>query len=256
MGVVKDKDKNMERRLFKLIACNVMWRELCHFAAVSRNRYDFQFLPWGLHTEPDDLRAEVQRQIDAVPENTYDAVLLGYGLCSNGLVGITARRPRLVIFRGHDCITCFLGSKERYREYFDRHPGAYWYTPGWIENHPAPGKERYENTYRQYVGKYGEDNAQYLMEMEQDWFSKYTTAAYVDLGVGDSADYEAYTRECAEWLKWKYERLTGDPTLIQRFVAGDWNAEDFLIVEPGKRIEASNDATILRAASCGDPNPK
>lgn len=43
---------------FKLIACNVMWRELCHFAATSMNRFDFQFLPWGLHGEPDKLRIE------------------------------------------------------------------------------------------------------------------------------------------------------------------------------------------------------
>ena len=58
----------------------------------------------------------------------------------------------------------------------------------------------------------------------------------MDLGVGDSADYEVYTRECAEWLEWNYERLPGDPTLIKRFVAGDWDAADFLIVEPGQRI--------------------
>jgi hypothetical protein len=45
----------------------------------------------------------------------------------------------------------------------------------------------------------------------------------------------------------KYERLTGDPTLIKRFVAGDWDAEHFLIVEPGQRIEASNDESVLRA---------
>lgn len=87
--------------------------------------------------------------------------------------------------------------------------------------------------------------------MEQDWFNKYTTAAYVDLGIGDSADYEAYTRECADWLKWKYERLSGDPALIRRFVAGDWDAEDFLVVEPGQCIAASNDSAVLRAAPGG-----
>ena len=145
----------------------------------------------------------------------------------------------------------FLGSKERYREYFDRNPGAYWYTPGWIENHPAPGKERYENTYRQYVEKYGEDNAPYLMEMEQDWFSKYTTAAYVDLGVGDSTDYEAYTRDCAGWLKWRFDRLEGDAGLIRRFVNGAWEGDEFLVVEPGHAIQASNDDAVVCAVPEG-----
>ena len=237
----------MKRQHFRLIACNVMWRELCHYAAASRNRFQLQFLPWGLHTDPDQLRLEVQQTIDAVPDDTFDAILLGYGLCSNGTVGICARNTRLVIARGHDCITCFLGSKERYREWFDKNPGTYWYTPGWIENHSAPGKDRYESTYRQYLEKYGEDNAQYLMEMEQDWFSKYTTAAYVDLGIGDTQDYEAFTRECADWLHWSFERMQGDPGLLKRFIAGEWNAEEFLIVEPQHRIEATNDDDILRA---------
>ena len=241
---------HLTRRHLKLIACNVMWRELCHYAAVSRNRFELQFLPWGLHTTPDDLRTEVQRLIDAVPDDNFEAILLGYGLCSNGLAGVCARNTPLVIFRGHDCITCFLGSKERYREYFDSHPGAYWYTPGWIENHPAPGKERYENTYRQYVEKYGEDNAKYLMDMEQDWFRKYTTAAYVDLDIGDNQDYEAYTRECAEWLGWEFERLKGDPGLVERFVAGEWDAEDFLVVQAQHCIEATHDEQVLRAVPC------
>jgi len=31
-----------------------------------------------------------------------------YGLCSKGVEGITAQKTRLVIIKGHDCITCFL----------------------------------------------------------------------------------------------------------------------------------------------------
>lgn len=94
-----------------------------------------------------------------------------------------AREVRLVIAKGHDCITHFLGSKQRYKEYFNSNPGTYWYTPGWIENHLPPSKDRYEANYNSYLEKYGEDNAQYLMEMEQSWFKEYKTAVYIDLGV-------------------------------------------------------------------------
>jgi len=38
-------------------------------------------------------------------------------------------------------------------------------------------------------------------------------------------------------------------------MAGGWDAEDFLIVEPGQRIEASNDESVLRAARCVDAGP-
>jgi hypothetical protein len=190
---------------------------------------------------------ELQRSIDAT-EDGFDAIILGYGLCSNGVDGIAARRTRLVVPRGHDCMTCFLGSKERYREYFDANPGTYWYTPGWIENHLAPGQERYEKTYQQYVEKFGEDNAQYLMEMEQDWFRKYTTAAYVDLNVGNTKEYEAYTRRCSDWLKWRFDRLEGDARLIVNLLNGDWADRDFLVVEPGYMTKASNQDDILKSA--------
>lgn len=228
-----------------------MWRELCYFASQSRNNFQFQFLPYGLHNEPDQLRIEVQKAVDETAE-PLDGILLGYGLCSKGVEGITARNVRLVIIKGHDCITCFLGSRERYRTYFDTHPGTYWYTPGWIENHSPPGKKRYEDAYREYAEKYGDENAQYLMDMEQDWYRKYTTAAYIDLGVGDSAEYEKITRECAEWLHWQYERLDGDATLLRRLVNGEWGGNDFVIVEPGHRIEATDDEMILRSVPDND----
>ena len=107
------------KKHYKVIACNVMWREVCYYAALSPNSFRLEFLSWGLHTKQDKLRAELQRSIDAT-EDGFDAIILGYGLCSNGVDGIVARRTRLVITRGHDCMTCFLGSKERYRAYFAR----------------------------------------------------------------------------------------------------------------------------------------
>ena len=231
---------------YKIIACHVLWRELCHFASLSDNIYDFQFLEQGLHDTPDVLRKELQTAIDAV-DGGFDALLIGYGLCSNGIEGIVARETRLVVAKGHDCITYLLGSKERYRKYFDTHPGTYWYSPGWIDTQAQPGKERYERLYRSYVEKYGEDNAQYLMEMEQGWFKEYTNAAYTDLGFGESKHLREYTRECAEWLGWNYDELKGDPGLVKRFLSGEWDSEDFLVVEPGQRIAASHDEQVIRA---------
>ena len=231
---------------YKIIACHVLWRELCYYASQSRNVFDFHFLEQGLHCTPDILRKELQEAIDGV-DGEYAAILIGYGLCSNGIEGIVARDTRLVVVRGHDCITHLLGSKERYRQYFDEHPGTYWYTPGWIDSGSQPGKERYDQTYQSYVEKYGEDNAQYLMEMEQGWFKEYTNAAYTDLCFGENDHYKEYTRQCAEWLGWNYDELQGDPTLMKNFVEGDWSSDDFLIVEPGQRIVASYDEGIIKA---------
>jgi len=42
---------------------------------------------------------------------------------------------------------------------------------------------------------------------------------------------------------------------LYNLMAGGWDAEDFLIVEPGQRIEASNGESVLRAARRVDTVP-
>jgi len=231
---------------YHLIACHVLWRELCHFASLSPHVFTVNFVKQGLHNTPELLKVQLQKAVDEAPEEC-DAVLLGYGLCSNGAAGVVARTKPLVIPRAHDCITFFLGSKERYREYFDAHPGTYWYTPGWIECSLQPGLDRYHFLRRDYAEKYGEDNADYLMEMEQGWMKEYSNAAYIDLGFSDTLRFREYTRECARWLGWKTEELQGDSGLIQAFVGGEWDPDRFLIVEPGQTIVASHDEAVVKA---------
>lgn len=231
---------------YHVIACHVLWRELCHFASLSPHVFTFNFVKQGLHNTPELLKVQLQKAVDEAPEEC-EAVLLGYGLCSNGAAGVVARAKPLVIPRAHDCITFFLGSKERYREYFDAHPGTYWYTPGWIECSLQPGLERYNFLRRDYVEKYGEDNADYLMEMEQGWMKEYSNAAYIDLGFSDTLRFREYTRECAQWLGWKTDELQGDSGMIRAFVGGEWDADRFLIVQPGQTIVASHDAAVIKA---------
>lgn len=228
-----------------IISCHVIWRELCHCASISKNIFNFRFLKQGLHCTPDLLGKELQAAIEAVDDDGYDAILIGYGLCSNGIVGITAGKTKLVVMKGHDCITFLLGSKERYKSYFDNHPGTYWYSPGWIDSGTQPGKERYEMVYNEYLERYGEDNAQYLMDMDQGWYREYSNAAYVDLGVCDATQYKEYTKDCAQWLKWSCDEMEGNIQLMTDFVNGNWNNEDYLIVEPGQKIIASNDNSIM-----------
>ncbi|MBL8026494.1 MAG: DUF1638 domain-containing protein [Fibrobacteres bacterium] len=229
---------------YHIIACNVLWREICHFSSLSKNRFTFNFLPQGLHDTPETLRSELQKAINDSPEDS-EAILIGYGLCSNGLAGVTAKTTKLVAFRAHDCITCLIGSKERYAEYFNEHPGTYWYSPGWIETGHQPGKERVERLRASYAEKYGEENADYLMEMEQGWFKKYSRAAYIDMGITEDRDYINYTKECADYLKWEYDELKGSSRLIREILDGNWNNDDFLVVNPGQTIKASNDSTII-----------
>ena len=225
-----------------------MQREAYFCAARSKNVVDVVLMEQGLHDEPERLRAEVRKALENtcdIQGRPYDASLLGYGLCSNGIVGLSAEIP-IVVPRGHDCITLLLGSKDKYREYFDSHRGVYWYSPGWIESDKLPGKERYEQLLEEYKEKYGDDNAQYLMEVEQSWIKEYNWATYIDWGLTDSSEYKNYTKRCAEFLHWQYDELKGSPDLMQRLIDGDWNEGEFLVVQPGQKIgeDLTNDGII------------
>ena len=230
-----------------LIACKVLYREFCYYAAISRNLVELSFLEQGLHNEPAKLRERAQAEIDAADEGGgYDAILLGYGLCSNGVEGLRSSKHKLVVPRAHDCITFFLGSKERYAACFREHPGTYWYTPGWIETNGAADKPRYDAVYREYVAKYGEDNARYLFEVLQAWIEHYDRAAYVDLGFCDNARYREHTKGVAAERRWEYVEVDGDPRLVIDLLEGNWDSERFLVVEPGEAVRASHDECILR----------
>ena len=124
----------------KLITCEIFYREFCSVMARSPNTVDMEFLPKRLHDiGVEGMRTRLQAALDCVDDPRYEAVLMGYALCNNGVVGLTAGKYPLVIPRAHDCITLFLGSAERYLEYFNNHPGVYFETTGWIERGKADG---------------------------------------------------------------------------------------------------------------------
>ena len=115
------------------------------------------WLEQGLHREPHRLNTLVRDEIAAAEARNepLDAILLGYGICSHGTVGITSSSYRIVVPRAHDCITLFLGSKERYLEEFSRAPGTYWFTPGFISGGIQPGmSEKYAGIYHQFEENY------------------------------------------------------------------------------------------------------
>ncbi len=230
-----------------VIACDVLRDEVQALAAVAPGVVHIELLEQGLHNDPPKLRRELQTAVDRVEQNgvAADAIVLGYGLCSRGIEGVSTRRCKLVVPRAHDCITLLLGSKEAYADYVKHHPGTYWYSPGWNRCHIPPGPQRYEKLYQQYLEKFGEDDAKYLMETEQAWFNQYDRATYVDLGVGVTEQDIKYTQDCAEWLKWTFDRQHGSAGLVQALLSGEWDDDRFLILNPGQEVKMTADEQII-----------
>ena len=187
----------------------------------------------------------------------YDAVLLGYGLCGQATLGLTARDTRLVIPRAHDCITLFLGSRQRYNEQFKGCPGTYWYMLDYVERRSSASTalslgsavdDDMDSVYDEYVQKYGQDNADYLMEVMGAWKEHYQRAVLIDMGVGDSSAVEASTRGEAARRGWTFESWIGDMVLVRKLLFGEWDA-DFLILKPGQQIAMSYGPEVMIAAA-------
>ena len=205
------------------------------------------------------MRTRLQAAIDRVDEQQYDALLLGYGLCNNGVVGLAAKSIPLVVPRGHDCITVFLGSAARYMDYFQSHPGVYFKTTGWIERGEADGelgqlamgkKLGLQQSYEELVAKYGEDNARYLWEeLGENLARNYGQITFIEMGIEPDGSFEQHSRDEAAKRGWKYEKIPGDIRLIQRLVNGEWDPKEFLVVPPGHRIAASYDEGIIKAVA-------
>ena len=96
-------------------------------------------------TGPTSSAPSLQDNLDDVDARTdIEAVVLAYGLCGRGTVGLRPLRHQLVIPRAHDCITVFMGSKEAYADHQRRCPTCYYYTPGWNRARRVPGPEMME----------------------------------------------------------------------------------------------------------------
>ncbi len=235
------------------ILCAVLEDEFKQVAASCPNVVHLEVLEQGLHNEPNRLRQEVQAAIDRVEEqHAVEAIVLGYGLCSRGTEGVTTRRAKLVVPRAHDCITLLLGSKERYAGYVAKNPGTYWYSPGWNRHHVPPGPERYEKLRAEYAEKYGEDNADFLMESEQAWFKTYSRATFVEMGVAVKQEDIEFTKRCAEYLGWSFDHQRGDAKLLHDLLAGNWDDERFLVLEPGDALKMTADGRVIEKAGVGD----
>ena len=70
---------------------------------------------------------------------------------------------------------------------------------------------------------------------------------YLEMGVCDEGPYIQQAKDLAAERDWQFELRTGDWTLLAKLFDGQWD-EDFLIVQPGRRIVARNDEDVIDVA--------
>lgn len=209
----------------KLFACRTLEEEIM---AILPGNVDCEFLEYGLHNTPDKLRRQLQASIDQSPE--YTTLLLGYGLCSNGVVGLKAPQQTIVIPRVHDCISLLLGSRTQYDKEFAQYPATYYLSKGWIKQKGDP-----LSSYYRYCEKYGEVNARWVINEE---YKNYQRLVYIHT-VGESNEEVTYSRKVAEFLQLDFFEMKGSLRYFQQLLKGDWG-EEFLVIPPGENASLFN----------------
>jgi hypothetical protein len=199
------------------------------------------FMDYGLHRVPAKMTGELQEMVNRIEEPSL--VVLGYGLCGNGLKGLQAGVHTLLVPRVDDCIALLLGSYRAYMHEFQSVPGTYYLSKGWLESGSHPLKE-----YNEYLPKYGEKQATWIMDQQYQHYQRLVMVAH------NQADLDAYRLEalevaqfCERW-DMRYEEILGSDRYVRQLAellanvlqqgaaALDGVNRDFLVIPPGGEI--------------------
>jgi hypothetical protein len=198
-------------------------------------------LDYGLHRVPKKLTWSVQEAIDNIQAPSL--VVLGYGLCGNGLNDIRANQHTLLVPRTDDCIAILLGSHKSYMREFDAEPGTYYLTKGWLESGSNPLQE-----YKECLAKYGADQAMWIMDQQ---YQHYKRLLLVTHSQADMEKYRPQAQEVARFCeRWgmRYEETVGSEDYVRNLVEvsvalakgaeiSNQSKSEFVIIPPGGQIQ-------------------
>jgi hypothetical protein len=207
----------------KIIACETVIEEMLPFIPPDMK---YEVLDFGLHIRPEELKKNLQEVVNSSSKEA-DVILLGYGLCSQAVVGLRAENSTLIVPRVDDCIAIFLGSVEEYKHQHNKAPGTYYLTKGWIKVGDTPFDE-----YDSAIIKYGKAKADSIYKQI---LKNYTRLAFINTGDNDLEYFRDRAQNISRKFNLQYEEITGSRSMTNRLIYGPWN-DDFIIAEPGKTI--------------------
>ncbi|MBW2249583.1 MAG: DUF1638 domain-containing protein [Deltaproteobacteria bacterium] len=202
---------------------------------------EYKFLEAGLHNNPKLLKEKLQAAIDEISASGLcDRIIIGYGICGKGTIGIQARSVPLSIPKVHDCVALFLGGDQAYKNEFKKYPGTYYLSAGWCEEKTEPMSQRKQWAYfgekklyfNDLVEKHGKNVAQQTFDFLNSWQKNYQRAAFIETGAKKSLKYEKFARDMAEEYNWKYDKIKGSQGLIKKMIAADHSTSEILLVPP------------------------
>jgi len=230
----------------KLIACEVLTREIGHCSAQSPHTLDIEYTKKDAHDNADNLRSIISEKITIADDQDYDAILLGIGLCGNSTAGISAGKTKIIIPRAHDCCTIFLGSRHKFQKLFQDRPSTPFTSAGYMERGSSlmhdssefAAQSGLQKNVQDYIEIYGEESGRYLWEsLHQNTEDQNKDIVYIEIPEFEHLGYAEKAKEWAETNDKNFVYEKGSMEIIRKLLNGNWSKEEFLIVNPGEIID-------------------
>ena len=211
-----------------LIACLMMEAEVKNALEVTGSDAEVIWMEKGLHNKPENLGSVLQETIrQTEKEKAPDVILLGYGFCGNAMAGLRADRCRLVLPRIDDCITLFIGSRER-KIQLEGGVGTMFQTSNW-----ADGDKSLLEMKKRLFEDYDEDDAEALWEM---MYGHYGRIGVLDTHCYDLEPVLEKSRAEAQALGFEHRVYDATTDYLKELLTGPWSEERFIVKDPGEVI--------------------
>ncbi len=210
-----------------IIACGSIKPELEHVKGDAKD-VKVKYLPQNLHRDPDKLKKVLQEVIDKVtPED--GKIILGFGLCSNSIVGVKAPSQGLYVPCVHDCIALYLGSRDKYKQLFNKFPGTYYLTKSWIGNEKDP-LGLMKNEYTERVGRKMAEEA-----MQQE-IKNYKYISFINTPGKDENKCLQRAKDNAEYFNKEFVEHKSNNEYFKKILFGPHEEPDFIYFKPNEKI--------------------
>lgn len=214
--------KDMIHLRTALIACKMLQHEIKQAMYETGCQYPIIWVDSEYHRDPNILRAKLQEEIDNIKD--IGTILLAFGCCGNGTVGLKASTADLIIPRTEDCIAMVLS---RRGQVYERQKATYFLTKGWLEGTNSLAKE-FEHAAR----RYGVQRAKKLFEQ---MFKHYKYLMLIDTKAYDIEECLDKATQLAYSLNLELIRAQGDVWLLKKLLTGSYD-QDFCFIRKGGTV--------------------
>ncbi len=235
----------MPRAKKYIIACEVFRKEIEYLIEKNTHEYETFFLAQSFHENPQALKEKLQETIDFIEDKfSAESIIVFYGFCGRAMHKVQTKKARLIVPKVHDCIPLLLGTGAENSARPSTFSQSYWLSAGWVNYSINFYIEEREKRYNSYVELYGEDSANYLMEVEDSWKAHYKAVTLIKWEELYSEELTQKALLIAKDMNLPYKEVVGSASYVTELLQGGQNTENFFHIPPDFTLDINSEGHL------------